>query len=96
MSGKDYQVLFLQRENEESKFQDLDKQLKGQIDNFELLIRFKERVRSLPPLPYTHFNEIKYLTKELDVFYYPSAVTWTRIIRIGKRLRIILRIPRFH
>lgn len=95
MYRKDYEVLFAQQKNEKSKFQDLDKQLKGQIvvnkliHDFEFLIHFKERVRSLPPLSYAHINEIKDLTKELDVFYYPSTTTWTRITMIGKRLRII-------
>ena len=61
-----YQALLSQQMNEDSKFKELEKHLKGQViveklgNEFDLLV-----LKSLPPLPYAQYIEVEVLTKEM-------------------------------
>lgn len=88
--------LFAHQRNDDSKFDYLEKHLKGQVnvdklnDDFELLFQFKMIVKSLCPLSYSQYNELEVLTKDMVAHEYPTMTQWTRIIKFGKKLRIFL------
>lgn len=86
-----YQALLLQQKNEDSKFKELEKHLKGQAiveklgDDFDLLIWLKMILKILPPLSYAQYIDLEVLTKEMLANAYPATTQWENIIKFGKK-----------
>ena len=95
ISQEDYQDLFIHQRNEDENFNDLENHLKGQVkvdklnDDFEILIYFKMLVKSLPPLSYPQHNEMEVLTKEMVAYEFASTSQWVKIVKFGKKLKIL-------
>lgn len=91
MSREDYHSLLVQQKNEEEKFNDMEKHLKGQTivdklsDDFELLFYFKEIKNNLPPPSYMLSMELEFMTREMVSFEYLMANSWMNILKFRMR-----------
>lgn len=86
-----YQALLAHQRNEDSKFKELDKHLKGHVivdmltDDFELLFQFRSILENLPPLSYSQYVEMEVITKEMLDYEYPTTTQCENIFKFEKK-----------
>ena len=91
-----YHALLSQQRNEDSKFKELEKNLKGHVivdklsDDFDLLIQFKIILKNLPPLSYAQYIELEVLTKEMLDYEYLIATKWANVVKFTKKAQLYL------
>ena len=92
ISQEYYQALFVHQRNEDSKFNDLEKHLKGHVivdklkDDFYLLCKFRMIVKNFPPPSYSKHNDMEVLTKEMVTYEYHIEIHWEKIVKLGNNL----------
>ena len=75
--------LLTSQRNEDSKFKEMSKSLKGHIlieeicDDFNILAQFEMIMSIFPPFYYDQYNDLEVLTKEMNAYDYPSKTYWS-------------------
>jgi FtsZ-binding cell division protein ZapB len=90
VSQEKYNVLLTQARMDHSKFEDLEKGLKGNTivdkltNDFEILSQFRTIKSCLPPISYASCIELEVLIKEMVDYDIPSESQWKEVERLGR------------
>ena len=86
----DYDTLLSQVRLDHSKFENMEKGLKGEVivnklsDDFYVLGQFQVIKSNIPPISFTSCVELQVLLREMVDYEIPSQNCWNQVARLGK------------